>query len=247
MTLLSLQQISKRREGSATSAPALLDDVTLDVERGQIVGVFGPSGAGKTTLLRIAAGLQAPDSGAVLYDGQRLDRISSAERMRLRRREIACVWGSQPPQRGLSVLDHVLVPLLVDRRERRSALRAAREALLACEAEHCAEAGLDELSDGERQRVAVARALTIEPRLLLADGPASSLSLVEQEAIMVLLCSLARDARVAVLITAADAETLIRADPILYLTGGRLVDAQEAGLGRVYRFPGRSRPAAADG
>jgi ABC-type lipoprotein export system ATPase subunit len=244
--LLSLQRISKRHHGSGAARVAL-QDVSLHVERGQIVGVFGPSGAGKTTLLRIAAGLQAPDSGAVIYDGQRFEEMSATERMRLRRREIACVWGTQAPQRGLSVLDHVMVPLLVDRRDRRGALRRSREALLACEAEHCASMELDELSDGERQRVAIARALTIEPRLLLADGPASSLSLVEQEAIMVLLCSLAREARVAVLITAGDGEALIRADPILYLCDGRLVDPQAAEPGgRLYRFPGRSRRAAAD-
>ena len=63
------------------------------------MGVFGPSGSGKTTLLRVAAGLQAPDSGAVLYDGERLDRMPSQERMRLRRREIACVW-AEPPATG---------------------------------------------------------------------------------------------------------------------------------------------------
>jgi ABC-type lipoprotein export system ATPase subunit len=243
--LLSLQRISKRHQGSRARRPALLD-VSLEVVRGQVVGVFGPSGAGKTTLLQIAAGLQAPDGGAVLYDGQRLDRLSAAERMRLRRREIACVWGAQPPQRGLRALDHVLVPLLVDRRERRAALRVAREALAACEAEHCAQAELTELSDGERQRVEIARALAIEPRLLLADGPASSLSLIEQEAIMVLLSSLAREARVGVLIADSDAEALIRANPVLYLAAGRLVETPPAAGGRVYRLPERPRAAAAD-
>ena len=244
--LLSLRQIFKRHQGPDTTR-VMLEDVSLQVERGQVVGVFGPSGSGKTTLLRIAAGLLAPDSGTVLYDGQHLDAMSATERMRLRRREIACVWGAQPPQNGLSVLDHVLVPLLVDRRDRRGALRLAREALLACEADHCANMELDELSDGERQRVAIARALTIEPRLLLADSPASSLSLPEREAIMVLLSSLAREARVAVLITASDGESLIRADPILYLRDGRLVNPEAAGQGgTVYPFPGRSRRAAAD-
>lgn len=244
--LLSLQRVSKRHHGSGAGR-VTLDDISLEVERGQIVGVFGPSGSGKTTLLRIAAGLQAPDSGAVIYDGQRLEQMPAAERMRLRRREIACVWGAQPPQRGLSVLDHVAVPLLVDRRDHRSARRLAHEALLACEAERCADMELHELSDGERQRVAIARALIIEPRLLLADGPASSLSLPEQEEIMALLSSLAREARVAVLITDSDAEALIRADPILYLRDGRLVNPQDAGQrGNIYQFPGRSRRAAAD-
>jgi ABC-type lipoprotein export system ATPase subunit len=241
--LLSLQQVSKRYQGSS-GARVALDEVNLELERGQMVGVFGPSGAGKTTLLRIAAGLQTPDSGAVLYDGEPLERLGSAERMRLRRREIACVW-AQPPRNRLRVLDHVAVPLLVDRRDHRGAQRRAREALLACEAEHCAEMELHELSDGERQRVTIARALVIEPRLLLADSPASSLSLIEQETIMVLLSSLAREAKVAVLIADSDSEALIRANPILYLSEGRLLTPMPASEGgTVYQFPGRLRRAA---
>jgi putative ABC transport system ATP-binding protein len=262
MTLLSLQGVSKRYDGRGGPRVAL-DGVTLDLARGQMVGVFGPSGAGKTTLLRIAAGLQAPDSGAVLYDGERLDQMGSGERMRLRRREIACVWAQGPTGGRLSALDHVAMPLLVDRREHRGARRRARAALLACDAEHCAQAELRELSGGERQRVEIARALVIEPRLLLADGPASNLSLVEQEAIMVLLSSLAREARVAVLVADSDAEALIRADPILYLNAGRLAGASGGGdggmgdgrlagaaaageRGRVYQLPQRPRRAVAD-
>ena len=243
--LLSLQQISKRYDCSGGPRVAL-DDVSLELERGQMVGVFGSSGSGKTTLLRIAAGLQTPDSGAVLYDGERLDRMGSTERMRLRRREIACVW-AQPPRSRLSVLDHVTVPLLVDGCDHRGAQRRGREALLACEVDHCAGMELEEISDGERQRVAIAGALVIEPRLLLADNPASSLSLVEQEAIMVLLSSLAREAKVGVLVADSDAETLIRAEEILYLSEGKLVNAAPASEdGRLYQFPERRRRAAAD-
>jgi putative ABC transport system ATP-binding protein len=245
--LLSLDQISKRFERSSGPARVALAGVSLELERGQILGVFGPSGAGKTTLLRIAAGLQAPDAGEVNYDGCSLRELPAGERMRLRRREIACVWAAQAPQAGLEVLEHVALPLLVDGRDHRGAARRAREALEACEAEQCAGMMLDELSDGERQRVAIARAIVIEPRLLLADGPARNLSLVEQEAIMVLLASLARDARVAVLVTDSDSEALIRADPLLYLQGGKLVNAPiPAKGGNVYEFPGRSRPAVAD-
>jgi putative ABC transport system ATP-binding protein len=86
--------------------------------------------------------------------------------------------------------------------------------------------------------VAIARALVTEPRLLLADRPASSLSLIEQEEIMTLLHALARDARVAVLITDSDAEALLHAEPVLYLREGRLVNPEPAGeRGRLYRLP----------
>jgi putative ABC transport system ATP-binding protein len=245
--MLRLERISKRYSRPEGSRVAL-DGVSLELARGQIMGVFGPSGSGKTTLLRIAAGLGRPDSGTVSYNGERLDGMSAAERTRFRRREVACVWPSESWQERLSVADHVAMPLLVDRCGRRSTERRVREALLACEAEQCIGMDLCELSGGERQRVAIARALVSEPRLLLADGPASNLSLIEQEAIMVLLCELAHRARVAVLITDSDAETLLRADPILYLRDGKLVTPEPVSEpGKVYQFPAAgSRSAAAD-
>jgi ABC-type lipoprotein export system ATPase subunit len=245
--ILRLERVSKRFARAGASKVAL-DEVSLELDRGDIIGIFGPSGSGKTTLLRIAAGLQTPDSGAVTYDGERLDRMSAQERTRFRRREIACIWAAEAWQSRLSVLDHVALPLLIDGHSRRVSQRRAREALLACEAEPCLETELHELSDGERQRVAIARALVTEPRLLLADGPASSLSLVEQEAVMVLLSSLAREAKVAVLVADSDAEALLRADPILYLSDGKLVNPEpRSEAGRIYRFPaGGSRRAAAD-
>jgi putative ABC transport system ATP-binding protein len=246
--MLRLERISKRFDRPDGSRVGLRD-VSLELGRGQLMGVFGPSGAGKTTLLRIAAGLRRPEGGAVTYNGERLDRMSASERTRFRRREIACIWDTQSWEECLGVRDHVALPLLVDRCGRRSADRRVREALLACEAEQCLDMELHELSAGERQRVALARALVTEPRLLLADGPTSSLSPLEQEDIMLLLSQLAREAKVAVLVTASDAHALLRADPILYLRDGTLVDPEPAEeLGRLYRFPpaSSSRRAAAD-
>ncbi len=246
--MLRLEQVRKgysRPDGERIA----LDGVSLELANNQIMGIFGPSGAGKTTLLRVAAGLEEPDSGTVAYNGERLDQMSATERTRFRRREIACVWTAQPWQERLSVLDHVALPLLVDRSGRRSAERRAREALLACEAEQCLGAELRELSDGERQRVAIARALATEPRLLLADNPTSNLSSIEQERIMSLLTALARQAGVAVLVTAGDAQTLLGADPLLYLRDGRLITSQPISeRGKVYHFPPASpaRRAAVD-
>jgi putative ABC transport system ATP-binding protein len=246
--MLRLEQISKRYPRPGGQSRVALDAVSLEVERGQIVGLFGPSGAGKTTLLQIAAGLQRPDEGAVVYDGERLDAMSASERMRFRRREVACVWSGQPVQKRLGVLDHVALPLLVDGRDHRTATRLAGEALLVCEVSHCAHMELHELSGGEHQRVAIARAIVTEPRLLLADCPVSNLSLIEQEQIMLLLAGLAHEARTAVLITDRNAQALMRADPILYLRDGRLVDPEPMSeRGRVYRFPSAgSRRASAD-
>jgi putative ABC transport system ATP-binding protein len=245
--MLRLDEISKRYERPDGSRVAL-DKVSLEVARGEIMGVFGASGSGKTTLLRIAAGFRAADSGTVTYNGQRLDEMSSKERTRFRRREIACVWQAETWESCLSVFDHVAVPLLVDRCGKRDTERRVREALLACEADKCMNTRLAELSDGERQRVAIARAIVIEPSLLLADGPASCLSWSEQEQIMTLLVALAKEARVAVLVTDSNAKALLGANPLRYLRDGKLIDGEPANeRAKVYSFPkGGGRRAAAD-
>jgi putative ABC transport system ATP-binding protein len=244
--LLRVERVTKHYP-RPTGDKIALDDVSLAVDRGQILGIFGPSGSGKSTLLRIAAGLLRPDSGSVIYNGERLDAMSSAERSRFRRREIACIWSGAVIPDGLSVVDHVAVPLLVDSRDHRAAERRAREALLACEVEQCSDLQMEDLSDGERERASIARALATEPRLLLADGPASRLSLIEQEQIMALLASLAEDAKVAVLVTDSNADPLLRCDPVLYLNEGKFANAAPpAQLGRVYPFPAKPAQSAAD-
>lgn len=235
--ILRLEQIRKtyqRPDGEMVA----LDRVSLEMSRGQIMGIFGPSGSGKTTLLRIAAGLEAPDSGTVTYKGEPMDEMSEAQRRRYRRREVGCVWKGQQWAPGLSVLEHVELPLLVDGCENRVARRLARKFLLACEAEQCVGLSPDELSEGERQRVAIARALVIEPRMLLIDGAVSGLSLVEQAAIMALLASLAREAKVAVLVADTGAGDILRADPILYLRDGKLIGADPVNqTGKLYKLP----------
>jgi putative ABC transport system ATP-binding protein len=245
---LRVSEVSKRFGRPGGEGKLALDGVSFEVGPGELVGVFGPSAAGKTTLLRIAAGMLSADSGWVSYGGERLDRMSVAERKRLRRREIACVWSGQEGQDRLTVLDHVALPLLIDGREKRLALARAEKALWACEAEQCQGMEMRDLSDGERQRVALARAVVCEPRFVLADAPASNLSLPEREMIMHLLSRLACQGNVAVLATSSDAESLARADQLLYLRGGRLL-ATEPGdsQGTLYSFPSvLSRRTAAD-
>jgi putative ABC transport system ATP-binding protein len=241
---LALEQVCKRYRGADRPA---LDGVSLELAGGQVKGIYGDSGAGKTTFLRIAAGRLQPSSGSVTYNGVALEEMSRSERTRHRRREIASVWAAEPWQEQLSVLEHVEIPLLVDRRHYRSAERRAREALFVCEAEECVGMAGEELSDGQRQRVELARALISEPRLLIADGPTSRLSRVEGGSIMALLRSVARKAGTAVLVADSDADALLGADEILCLLHGRLVnDAETQEPGRLYRLPSAaSRPAAA--
>jgi ABC-type lipoprotein export system ATPase subunit len=245
--ILRLENVSKRyaRKGDDKIA---LNGISLELRRGQMMGVYGSTGSGKTTLLHVAGGLETPDRGTVAYKGERLDQMSGAQLRRHRRREIGCVWAGKPWIAGLSVLEQVQLPLLLDGCDHRVAQRAARKFLLACEAGHCIDVDPEDLSDGERQRVAIARALVTEPRLLVADGAVSNLSGVEQEAIMALLGSLAHDAKVAVLIADPSARAMIGANPILYMRDGKLAGTDTAtAQAKVYHLPtAGSRRSAAD-
>lgn len=247
MVILRFEEVCKsyqRRGGSKIA----LDHVSFELERGQIMGIFGPSGAGKTTMLRIAAGLEAPDGGIVTYKDERLDEMSTAQHRRYRRREVGCIWAGQPWVPALSVCEHVELPLLIDGAEKEVAERRALKFLLACEADECADLAPEELSDGERQRVAIARALITEPHLLLVDGAVSGLSIVEQEQIMELLAALAHQAKVAVLVADTNAGQLLRVDPIIYMRDGKLIGAEPPDeRGKLYTLPTpESRPSAAD-
>jgi putative ABC transport system ATP-binding protein len=246
-TILRLEQVCKRYQRRSECKLAL-DHVSLELKRGQILGIFGPSRAGKTTLLRIAAGLETPDSGTVAYKDERMDEMSVAQHRRYRRREVGCVWSGEPWMPGLSACEHVELRLLIDGCENRAAGRLARKFLLACEAEECVDLSPEDLSDGERRRVAIARALVTEPDLLLVDGVVSGLSLIEQEEIMALLASLAYDAKVAVLVADTGAGEILCADPILYMRDGKFISADPSdGRGKLYRLPTpASSPSAAD-
>lgn len=235
--ILELQDVSKAYAQHGGQRVAL-DHVSLTLERGQIAGIFGPSGAGKTTLLRMVAGLEAPDNGVVLYKGIRIDEMSSAQSRRYRRREVGCVWAGEQWPPGMSVREHVELPLLIDHCETGVAKRVASSVLLACEADDCADLEPAELSNGQRQRVAVARALAVEPRLLIVDSVISGLSIPEQRAFMQLLASLAHDAKVAVLVADTGTSEILRADPILYLREGQLIGPEpDDQSGKLYALP----------
>lgn len=236
MAILELEHVSKRYARRPTATVAL-EDVSIELDRGEVMGVFGPVGSGKTTLLRVAAGLEPADAGHVLFDGEPLDLMSPRRRSRYLRREVGCAWAAEEWSPGLTAIEHVALPLLVDHCDRRSAERRARRAMAACGVDGYEDAEPAELSDGERQLVAVARAMVIEPKLLLLDGMAAGLSLLEQDTLAALLASLADELGTAVLATAREAAALPRTTPLLYIRSGRLINAPKARLAEVLPFP----------
>jgi putative ABC transport system ATP-binding protein len=222
MSMLELRNVSKEY-GEGAARVTALRETNLTIDPGTMVAVMGPSGSGKSTLLTIAGTLEAPTSGEVLIGGTAVGRVSNAERARLRRRAIGYVFQDFNLLPGLTAAENVALPLELDGLSARKARRVALAML--------AEVGLgdrgahfpDQLSGGERQRVSIARAMTGERRLLLADEPSGALDSVNGEAVMRLLHAACRRG-VAVVLVTHDAQLASWADRVVFLRDGRIVD-----------------------
>jgi putative ABC transport system ATP-binding protein len=245
MTLLSLDGVAKRYARGYRELVAL-DDVSLDVEPGDFVAIWGGSRSGKTTLLRIAAGIEPTEVGTVTYDGRDLATLSRRGRAQLLLNEIGCVWQTGRITRGLSVLDHVALPRFKGRSHAR-ARSEAHDALERVGARGAANARWHELSDGERTRVALAHALIRRPKLLLADEPTANLNLIEREQVLAILRSIAEEAGVAIVMTAPDAPTMLQSHRLMALDGGRLVKPRSEQPGMLIDFPRAGERASGNG
>lgn len=205
-----------------------IDDVSLEVSPGEIVAVIGARGSGKTTLLKLAAGLERPDSGRVWFGDTSLERLGERQLTEFRRTQLGCVM-SMPVAFGRSdVRELVALPLRLQSGDGRSALVEAERTLAALAIEQCADATLEELSDGERRLVAVAQALVTKPRYLLLDRPSEDLRLSEEKHLLEALRSITAHAGVAVLMTARSGTEAVAADRLFSLSRGRLIGAERA-------------------
>ena len=237
MTLLSLTQVTKRY-GDGRRDVAVLDRICMEVTAGDFVGVWGPRRSGKKTLLRVAAGIESPSGGAVCFDGHVLTQMGAGERARLLRTHgIAHVSGDWRPQLNQPTIDSVAISLLGDRVSLREARPLARRALDRVGAGGCADVWTGRLSQGERIRVGLARALVREPRLLLVDEPAVSPSPIECEELYELLRSLARDGELAIVIASEDLNALEGTRRNMSISNGVLRSMDSDGV--VVSFPNR--------
>jgi lipoprotein-releasing system ATP-binding protein len=201
----------------------VLRGANLTVAPGEIVGLIGPSGSGKSSLLHAAGLLEHPTSGQVLIDGRDCGAMTDAARTRIRLSTIGFVYQFHHLLPELDALDNVALPALIAGQSRRAARERARGLLtdlgLAARLDHQPA----QLSGGEQQRVAVARALTNRPRLLLADEPTGNLDPATSDAVFQSLHDLVRATGVAALIATHNLEMARHMDRVLTLRDGRLV------------------------
>jgi putative ABC transport system ATP-binding protein len=232
---LELRNVT-RIHGEGHTEVVSLSDVSLTLVPGELLSVMGPSGSGKSTLLALAGGIDRPTSGTVLIDGTDLATLTVAQRAALRRHGIGYVFQQYNLIDGLTAAENVALPLELDGVGRRAATAAAIAALETVGLAGFADRFPSQLSGGEQQRIAIARAVVGARTLLLADEPTGALDSVTGEQTLRLLRSHCDDGGSAVLAT-HDARFAAWADRILFLEDGLLVDGTSgsgiAALGEV--------------
>ncbi len=245
--MIVLRGIGKTYRRAGAPPVRALDDVSLEVARGQLVAIVGSSGSGISTLLNIVGLLDRPDQGSVLIDGQEAAGLSDIEQARWRNRRFGFVFQSFRLLPRASAVENVELPLLYSDRARIEGLAAG--ALAAVGLADRARHRPTELSGGQQQRVAIARALVNGPDVLLADEPTGNLDARAALEIMALFQELHRAGRTIVLVT-HDAELARHCPRVLRLEQGRIVTDERVAQPRaaaeaLAALPPRPAPAAA--
>ncbi|MEO1495636.1 MAG: ABC transporter ATP-binding protein [Planctomycetota bacterium] len=232
--LLTARGVTKTYRKGAIELP-VLRGVDLEVQRGELLSIVGQSGSGKSTLLHLLATLDAADAGEITYDGQRIDNATRRQRDRLRNGDLGMIFQAYHLLPELTALENVLAPAMVRYgvlsywRKRAELRRQATELLDRVGLGERLRHKPRELSGGEMQRTAIARALMNEPRLLLADEPTGNLDRATGEGVLELLRELNLETGLTVVMVTHDAAIARAADRTVTLVEGRVEDT-EGGL-----------------
>ncbi|MEU6810206.1 ABC transporter ATP-binding protein [Streptomyces sp. NPDC046831] len=220
-TLLAAENLHK-----AYGPTTALAGAEFSIHPGEVVAVMGPSGSGKSTLLHCLAGIVTPDSGTITYDGRELSAMTDARRSALRRSEFGFVFqfGQLVPE--LTCVENVALPLRLNGTPRKEAERAALAWMERLEVDDLRRKRPGEVSGGQGQRVAVARALVTGPRVLFADEPTGALDSLNGERVMELLTEAARTANAAVVLVTHEARVAAYSDREIVVRDGRSRDME---------------------
>ena len=220
--MISCQSISKSyRKGANTVTP--LENLNLEVPRGEFLALMGPSGSGKTTLLNLISGIDSPTTGTLLIDGENIAGFSRKQLTKWRSQKVGYIFQMYHLIPVLTAFENVELPLLItplSRAERRKKVEEALDLVGLMDRSHHTPA---ELSGGQEQRVAIARALVGDPPLLVADEPTGDLDRESANGILSLLQSLAREKGKTIVMVTHDARAAAAAHRTLHLEKGVLL------------------------
>jgi putative ABC transport system ATP-binding protein len=201
--------------------------VSLRIAAGEFVSIMGPSGSGKSTLMHLLGALDTPTSGQALFQGRDLQALSDRERSRFRRTKIGFVFQFFNLLPTLTAAENVALPLFLEGHSRAKALQQATESLERVGLGHRAEHHPEEMSGGEMQRVAVARALVLEPEAVLCDEPTGNLDSTNSREILTLLRSLPQSGRRSVVMVTHDPQAAAYADRLIHIRDGLIAGIED--------------------
>jgi ABC-type lipoprotein export system ATPase subunit len=233
----------RRQYGREASLVRAVDEVDLDVARGETVAIMGPSGCGKSTLLYLLGGLDRPSAGQIWLEGQELGRLSERGLARLRREAVGFVFQAFHLMDELTAVENVELPALLAGRSPRAARRRASELLDRVGLADRARFLPTQLSGGQRQRVAVARALVADPAVVLADEPTGNLDSAATREVLRLFDQLHQAGQTLVIVThdpriAATADRMISMRDGAFTDQTRLQGGTGGNLGRLAGLEG---------
>src|SRR5499427_5228149 len=220
--MISLTHVSKVFEGKRKATA--LDDVSLGIQRREIVSIVGPSGSGKSTLLNLIGGLDRPTGGTIEIENENLGDLSDDDLTRVRRDKIGFIFQFFNLLPTLNCLENVALPLHLRKWPRKKIQERAVELLELVQLGHRMEHLPDELSGGERQRVAIARALSVYPPILLADEPTGNLDTKTGQEILKLISDLHERLGSTILVVTHDMEVAKRCARTVALRDGHIVE-----------------------
>ena len=219
--MMELVDVTKHYQQGRRSVEAVRG-VSMSVAAGEFVSIMGPSGSGKSTLMHLMGALDTPTTGRALFDGKDLNAMSDRERSRLRRTRIGFVFQFFNLLPTLTAVENVAMPLLLGGMSRGKAIKAAAESLERIGMSKRAAHYPEEMSGGEMQRVAVARALVVDPEAILCDEPTGNLDSVNSQEILRLLRELPESGKRSVVMVTHDPHAAAVADRLVFIRDGLL-------------------------
>lgn len=199
-----------------------LDRVNLKVEKGDFIAIMGPSGSGKSTLANVIGGLDIPDEGQVLVEGQDIAKISDERLSQYRNKKVGFIFQTFNLQPNATALENIMVPLMLAGIPASERISKAKECLRAVELTDRANHFPSQLSGGQRQRVAIARALANDPEIIIADEPTGNLDTKKGAEIISILKSLNQQNTITLIVITHDHEVAKQAKTIITIRDGKI-------------------------
>ncbi len=225
--MLELDDVVKSY-GTGTTEVRALRGVSLSVAAGEFVAVMGPSGCGKSTMLHLSGALETPSAGSIRVGGRELAGLDAAGRSELRRRDVGFVFQRLNLIPALTAVENVMLPLELAGASGRAARALAIESLGAMGLNEHLDRYPDDFSGGQQQRIAIARAVVGERKLLLADEPTGSLDTASGDEVIELIAALPARHGTAVVLVTHEPRFASWADRVVFLRDGRIVDETPA-------------------